>query len=115
MARIAVIPGDGIGPEVMAEGLKVLKAVGEAEGLAFDTVTFDYGAERYLKDGTTLPDEGLAELRDEFDAILLGALGRPADPRHAPRPGDPPAPALRPRPVHQPAAGAPPRRRASAP
>ena len=80
MARIAVIPGDGIGPEVVAEGLKVLQAAAEVEDLAFDTVTFDYGAERYLKDGTTLPDAGLAELRDEFDAILLGALGDPRIP-----------------------------------
>ena len=70
--RIAVIPGDGIGKEVTAEALKVVAA----SGVALDTVDFDLGGERYLRDGTVLPDEVLDELRG-FDAILLGAVGTP--------------------------------------
>ena len=68
--RIAVIGGDGIGPEVVAEGLKVLRAA----GLALDTTEFDLGAARYLVDGEVLSDETLRELRG-FDAIFLGAVG----------------------------------------
>jgi 3-isopropylmalate dehydrogenase len=67
---IAVIGGDGIGPEVTEEGLKVLRAA----GLALDTTTFDLGADRYLRDGEVLSDETMDELRG-FDAILLGAVG----------------------------------------
>lgn len=70
--RIAVIGGDGIGPEVTAEALKVVRAA----GVSLDTVDFDLGGERYLRDGTVFPDETLAELR-AFDAILLGAVGTP--------------------------------------
>jgi len=73
--RIAVIGGDGIGPEVVAEALKVVRAA----GVDLDTVDFDLGGDRYLKDGTVLPDDTLDELR-AFDAILLGAVGTPAVP-----------------------------------
>jgi 3-isopropylmalate dehydrogenase len=73
--RLAVIPGDGIGGEVVAEGLKVLDAV----GLKVDTTTYDLGAARYHATGETLPDETLAELRG-YDAILLGAVGDPSVP-----------------------------------
>ncbi|WP_405141177.1 3-isopropylmalate dehydrogenase [Sphaerisporangium sp. NBC_01403] len=73
--RLAVIPGDGIGSEVVAEGLKVLDAV----GLKVETTTYDLGAERYHATGETLPDETLAELRG-YDAILLGAVGDPSVP-----------------------------------
>ncbi len=85
MARIAVIPGDGIGTEVIAEALKVLGVIGQLSGKKFETVEFDYGAERYLKDGTTLPPDALDRFRSEFDAILLGALGDPRIPdmKHA--------------------------------
>ncbi|MGI9093041.1 MAG: 3-isopropylmalate dehydrogenase [Mycobacteriales bacterium] len=73
--RIAVIPGDGIGPEVVAEGLKVLtSAVGEVE-----TTTYDLGAARWHRSGETLPDSVLGELRGH-DAILLGAVGDPSVP-----------------------------------
>lgn len=68
--RIAVIGGDGIGPEVTAEALKVL----DAAGVRVDATAFDLGGARYLRDGTVLPDETLEELRS-FDAILLGAVG----------------------------------------
>ena len=72
--RVGVIRGDGTGPEVVAEGLKVLDAVrGEA---SFELVEFDLGAERYLRTGETLPDDELERLR-ELDAIFLGAVGDP--------------------------------------
>ena len=70
--RIAVIGGDGIGPEVCAEALKVVAAA----GVELETTEFDLGAARYLRDGSVLPDEVLAELRG-YDAILLGAVGPP--------------------------------------
>ena len=74
--RIAVIPGDGTGPEVIREGLKVLWAVAAAEGFELQTVEHDLGGERYLRTGETLPDPALEELRDA-DAIYLGAVGHP--------------------------------------
>ncbi len=70
--RIAVIGGDGIGPEVCAEALKVVAAA----GVDLQTTEFELGAARYLRDGAVLPDEVLAELRG-YDAILLGAIGPP--------------------------------------
>ena len=69
---MAVIGGDGIGPEVLAEALKVV----EASGVVLDTTDYDLGAARYLRDGSVLPDETLEELRG-YDAILLGAVGPP--------------------------------------
>ncbi|MDP9865501.1 MULTISPECIES: 3-isopropylmalate dehydrogenase [Streptosporangium] len=73
--RLAVIPGDGIGVEVVTEGLKVLEAV----GTKVETVTYDLGAKRYHRTGETLPDAVLDELRG-YDAILLGAIGDPSVP-----------------------------------
>ncbi|MEU8202826.1 3-isopropylmalate dehydrogenase [Streptosporangium sp. NPDC049046] len=73
--RLAVIPGDGIGVEVVAEGLKVLEAV----GTKVETTTYDLGAKRYHETGETLPDPVLDELRG-YDAILLGAVGDPSVP-----------------------------------
>ncbi len=73
---IGVIPGDGTGPEVIAEGLKVLDAVRRAEGFDAELVRFDLGGERYLRTGDTLPDDELARLRT-MDAIFLGAVGHP--------------------------------------
>ncbi len=70
--RVAVIGGDGIGPEVTAEAMKVLRAA----GVAMETVDYDLGGQRYLRDGEILSDATLDELRD-FDAILLGAVGTP--------------------------------------
>jgi 3-isopropylmalate dehydrogenase len=74
--RIAVIPGDGTGPEVVAEGLKVLNAIAGPAGLKFDFVHYDLGGERYLKTGEVLPASVLDELR-RFKAIYLGAIGHP--------------------------------------
>jgi 3-isopropylmalate dehydrogenase len=79
-ARIAVIPGDGIGKEVTPEALKVLKAVAAATGRSMEFVEFDWGADKYLRDGVSLPDGAVEMLRDEFDAILFGALGDPRVP-----------------------------------
>ena len=82
--RIAVIAGDGIGKDVTAEAVKVLKAVGEAFGRRFDLEHLPWSADHYLKTGETLPANGYQMLR-EFDAIFVGALGDPrvADNRHA--------------------------------
>src|SRR3972149_1845427 len=74
--KIAVIPGDGTGPEVVNEGLKVLKAVAASDSISFDLVHYDLGGERYKKTGEALPDSVLAELR-KMDAIYLGAIGHP--------------------------------------
>ena len=77
-ARIAVIPGDGIGKEVTPEAVKVLRAAAAKRPLEF--VEFDWGADKYLRDGVSLPPGAVEMLRDEFDAILFGALGDPRVP-----------------------------------
>jgi 3-isopropylmalate dehydrogenase len=77
--NLAVIPGDGIGPEVVTEGLKVLDAVLAGSDAKVETTEYDLGARRWLTSGETLPDSVLAELRGH-DAILLGAVGDPAVP-----------------------------------
>jgi 3-isopropylmalate dehydrogenase len=74
--KIAVIPGDGTGPEVVREGMKVLEAASQRYGFKLDFVKYDFGGERYLKTGETLPDSALEELKT-FDAIYLGAIGHP--------------------------------------
>lgn len=74
--RIAVIPGDGIGPEVVREGLKVLRAAAQQTGMHYEAVEFDYGGDRYLRTGEVLPPGALEELAT-FDAIYLGAVGHP--------------------------------------
>jgi 3-isopropylmalate dehydrogenase len=74
--NIAVIPGDGTGPEVIAEGLKALKAVAEKMDIKYDLIHYDFGGQRYLKTGETLPSSAIEELR-HFDAIYLGAIGHP--------------------------------------
>ena len=73
---IAVIPGDGTGPEVVLEGIKVLRAAAASGGFTFDFTEFDFGAARYLKTGETLPDSAIEEFR-KFDAMFLGAIGHP--------------------------------------
>ena len=84
-ARIAVIPGDGIGKEVTPEAVKVLRAVAASAGRALEFVEFDWGADKFLREGVTLPAGAVEMLRDEFDATLFGALGDPRVPtnRHA--------------------------------
>jgi 3-isopropylmalate dehydrogenase len=79
-ARIAVIPGDGIGKEVTPEAIKVLRAVVAPTMRPIEFVEFDWGAEKYLREGVSLPSGAVEMLRDEFDAILFGALGDPRVP-----------------------------------
>jgi len=83
--RIAVVPGDGIGIEVTREAVKVLQAVGQAAGHEFALTEFDWGADRYLREGVSFPKDAREMLRRDFDAILLGALGDPRVPdmKHA--------------------------------
>ena len=76
MTRIAIVPGDGIGSEVIEQGVRVLQAL--APDLELEH--FDLGADRYLRDGVTLPDDVFARWRDDFSAIFLGALGDPRVP-----------------------------------
>lgn len=76
MYNIAVIPGDGTGPEVVREGLKVIEAVSDLVGFKFNFTHYDLGGERYLRTGEVLPESVLTELRG-FDAIYLGAIGHP--------------------------------------
>lgn len=79
MYRIAVIPGDGTGPEQVREGLKVLKAVARKRGFKLETITFEHGGGYYLRTGELLPPHVLEEFRS-FDAIYLGAIGHPEVP-----------------------------------
>jgi len=74
--KIAVIPGDGTGPEVIAEAVKVLKALGKKHNISFDFVYYDLGGERYIKTGELVSDKIVKELR-QADSILLGAIGHP--------------------------------------
>ena len=73
---LAVIAGDGVGPEVIAQAEKALVAAGDRFGFNVDFTPYDLGGDRYLRTGEVLPDSVLAELRDH-QAILLGAVGRP--------------------------------------
>jgi len=79
--RIALIPGDGIGKEVIPEGVRVLEAAGLKHGLAFEWQEFDWSCETYLHTGRMMPEDGIERLRD-FDAIYLGAVGFPTVPDH---------------------------------
>jgi 3-isopropylmalate dehydrogenase len=83
--RIAVVPGDGIGVDVTAEAVKVLEAVAGASDASLKMTPYDWGADRYLKTGVALPQDALQELKDGYDAILLGAMGDPRVPdnKHA--------------------------------
>src|SRR2546425_3829706 len=85
MKRIAVIPGDGIGIDVTRESMRVLRRVDEVFGPGLEFVEFDWGAEKYLKEGIALPAGAFEMFRKDFDAILFGAVGDPRvpDQRHA--------------------------------
>ena len=85
MKKIAVIPGDGIGPEVIREARRVLDAINKARNLDLEFTDFDWGAEKFLNEGVTLPPGALEMLSEEFDAILAGAFGDPRVPsnKHA--------------------------------
>ncbi|MDX1782413.1 MAG: isocitrate/isopropylmalate family dehydrogenase, partial [Thalassovita sp.] len=80
--RIAAIPGDGIGPEVIEAGLDVLDALSQRLGtFALEVENFDWGSERYRREGRFMPEDGADRLRD-FDAILFGSVGAPDVPDH---------------------------------
>src|SRR5690349_10334755 len=83
--RIALIPGDGIGVEVTAEAVKILRRVERVFGRQLALEILPWSADHYLKTGVTIPPDGYAMLRDEFDAVFAGALGDPRVPdnRHA--------------------------------
>ncbi|HEV2835128.1 MAG TPA: 3-isopropylmalate dehydrogenase [Pyrinomonadaceae bacterium] len=85
MKRIAIIPGDGIGPEVTREAVRVLKHLTDRRDLQLKFVDFDWGADKFLNEGVTLPDGALETLATDFDAILAGAFGDPRVPsnKHA--------------------------------
>ena len=85
MKRIAVIPGDGIGPEVTREAVRVLKHLGDTRDLQLKFVDFDWGADKFLNEGITLPAGALEMLSEDFDGILAGAFGDPRVPsnKHA--------------------------------
>jgi 3-isopropylmalate dehydrogenase len=74
--KIAVLPGDGTGPEVVAEGLKCLGALADIYGFKFETEEFDFGGDRYLRTDEVLPESAVDDLR-QFDSIYLGAIGHP--------------------------------------
>jgi 3-isopropylmalate dehydrogenase len=74
--NIAVIPGDGVGPEIIREGIKVLNAVSNVSGIKFEFIHYDFGGDRYLKTGEILPNSAIDEMRD-MSAIYLGAVGHP--------------------------------------
>jgi 3-isopropylmalate dehydrogenase len=77
MKRVAVIPGDGIGPEVIAEAVQTLESLRASHDLQLEFVNFDWGAEKFLKEGVGLPAGALQMLSAEFQAILAGAFGDP--------------------------------------
>ncbi len=79
--EIAVIPGDGIGKEVVPEGVRILEAAGRRHDIEFQWVEFDWSCERFLTTGRMMPEDGLDQLRP-FDAIYLGAVGYPGVPDH---------------------------------
>ena len=83
--RVAVVPGDGIGIDVTAEAVRVLEAVAASSGGRARLTRFEWGADHFLKTGVTLPEGALADLTENYDAILLGAMGDPRVPdnRHA--------------------------------
>src|SRR3954470_5319957 len=85
MKRIAVIPGDGIGPEVIREAVRLLERLRETHGVELELTHFDWGADKFLSEGVTLPEGALRMLTGEYDAILAGAFGDPRVPsnKHA--------------------------------
>src|SRR3712207_3316260 len=78
--RVAVVPGDGIGPEVIREAVGVLERVRETHGVRLELKDFDWGADKFLAEGVSLPEGALGMLSREFDAILSGAFGDPRVP-----------------------------------
>jgi 3-isopropylmalate dehydrogenase len=80
LKRVAIIPGDGIGVEVTREAVRVLETLRDRHALPLEMVPFDWGAEKYLREGVSLPPDALEMLQRDFDAILIGAMGDPRVP-----------------------------------
>ncbi len=74
--KIGVLPGDGVGPEIIREGMKVVAAVSKKAGFKYETVEYDFGGDRYLKTGEILPDSAIEEMK-KLDTIYLGSVGHP--------------------------------------
>ena len=85
MPKIAVVPGDGIGPEVVREGMKVLERLNEEDSLGLEFQQFDWNADTYLETGVSMPEGAIDDLRENYDAIFVGAYGDPRVPdmKHA--------------------------------
>jgi 3-isopropylmalate dehydrogenase len=85
MKKIAVVPGDGIGPEVIAEGMRVLERLNDARGLELDFTHFGWNADEYLRTGVSMPPGAMDDIRVNYDAVYLGAFGDPRIPdmKHA--------------------------------
>ena len=83
--KIAVVPGDGIGPEVIAAGMRILERVNDARGLGLDFVHFGWNADEYLRTGISMPPGAMEDIRDHYAAVYLGAFGDPRVPdmKHA--------------------------------
>ncbi|HVS30452.1 MAG TPA: isocitrate/isopropylmalate family dehydrogenase, partial [Thermoanaerobaculia bacterium] len=83
--RIAVVPGDGIGPEVIAAGMRVLERINEDRRLGLEFTHFGWNADEYLRTGVSMPPGAMDDIRDNFDAVYLGAFGDPRVPdmKHA--------------------------------
>src|SRR5215208_4956824 len=75
--RIAVVPGDGIGPEVIAAGMRVLERVNDGHGLGLEFVHFGWNADEYLRTGISMPPGAMEDIRDNYAAVYLGAFGDP--------------------------------------
>ena len=73
---IAVLPGDGTGPEVIAEGMKVIQSAAQKFNFGIEFTSYDWGGTRYLREGSIMPDDAV-EILKKYDAIYLGAIGRP--------------------------------------
>ncbi len=80
MKRVAIIPGDGIGPEVIAEAVRVLELLRDSHDVQLELTHFEWGADKFLKEGVALPVGAMGMLADQFDAILAGAFGDPRVP-----------------------------------
>ena len=85
MKKIAGVPGDGIGPEVIVQGMRVLERLNEARGLGMTFTHFGWNADEYLRTGISMPDAAMDDIRVNYDAVYLGAFGDPRVPdmKHA--------------------------------
>ena len=85
MKKIAVVPGDGIGPEVIAAGMRILERINDTNKLGLEFTHFGWNADEYLRTGISMPPGAMEDIRDHYDAVYLGAFGDPRVPdmKHA--------------------------------